>query len=283
MGFIYAISAACLATAKDVVSKSVATKVSGTVSTIASFLYALPFYIILIIAAYFAGYEDLSFTTQFFGLVILRAISDIGAEWCKMTALSKGDLSVVAAFYSLSPVFLLFLSPLITGDTLSTGGIIGVILVGLGTLTFGLKPKNGEKPQYKAMALGLASALFFSLNSCFDKLAVNESSPLLSGFAMTALSGFILVPFCREPLLPAFSSAHRPFLIRGFFETVFMISKLAALQYLPAPYVVAIMRGSIIISIISGRTIFKESNFIQRLIGGLVILAGICTIAFTLS
>ncbi len=281
MGLIYAISAAFLASAKDIVSKSVAGKVSGTISTLASFLYALPFYIILIGIGYVLGYEDLSFSSKFFGLVVLRAISDIGAEWFKMTALSKGDLSVVSAFYSLSPVFLLFLSPIFTGDQLTTGGIVGVILVGIGTFTFGMKPSNGQPPQYKAMVLGLISALFFSLNSCFDKLAVNESSPLISGFAMTALSGFILVPFAREPIIPAFAKTNRPFLIRGLFETIFMISKLAALQYLQAPYVVAIMRGSIIISIISGRTIFNESNFIQRLMGGVIILTGICTIILT--
>lgn len=282
MGLLWAISAAFLITAKDIVSKSVSTKVSGTISTIASFLYALPFYILIIGIGYITGFEDLSFTSQFIGFVILRALSDIGAEWCKMTALSKGDLSVVAAFYSLSPVFLLFLSPLMTGDSVSTGGLVGVLLVGAGTFTFGLKPRNGAPAQYKAMAFGLASAVFFSLNSCFDKLAVNESSPLLSGFAMTALSGFIMVPFAKEPIIPSLSVAHKPFLIRGLFETIFMISKLAALQYLPAPYVVAIMRGSILISIISGKTIFKESNFIQRLIGGCIILAGIFTIMLTM-
>lgn len=281
MGLLYAISAAFLVTAKDVVSKAVASKVSGTISTIASFLYALPFYLALIVIAILTGYEDLSFTSKFIGLVLLRAITDIGAEWFKMTALSKGDLSVVAAFYSLAPVFLLFLSPLLTGDELTIGGILGVLLVGLGTFTFGMKPSNGQPPQYKAMAFGLISALFFSLNSCFDKLAVNESSPLLSGFAMTALSGIILVPFSREPLLKEFSNNHRPFLLRGLFETIFMVCKLAALQYLQAPYVVAIMRGSIIISIVSGRTIFKESNFAQRMLGGVIILLGITTIVLT--
>jgi uncharacterized membrane protein len=281
MGLLYAISAAFLVTAKDVVSKSVASRVSGTVSTIASFLYALPFYLLLIAIAVCLGYEDLSFTGKFIGLVAIRAITDIGAEWFKMTALAKGDLSVVAAFYSLSPVFLLFLSPILTGDELTSGGIIGVILVGLGTFTFGMKPSKGQPTQYKAMVLGLISALFFSLNSCFDKLAVTESSPLLSGFAMTALSGLILVPFSKEPLISTLSQNNRPFLLRGFFETIFMICKLAALQCLQAPYVVAIMRGSIIISIISGRTIFKESNFIQRLLGGVIILIGITTIVLT--
>ncbi len=281
MGFIFAFSAAFLIAAKDIVSKSVSTKVSGTISTIASFLYALPFYLILLAIFWFFGLEHFNVTGAFFGFVVLRAISDIGAEWCKMTALSKGDLSIVTAFYSISPVFLLVLSPLITGDKITTSGAIGVLLVGAGTLIFGVKTKGGERPPYKAIAFALCSAIFFSINACFDKLAIGESTPLLSGFAMTALSGFILLPFSKEPLRPALAIAHRPFLIRGLIETVFMTCKLAALQYLSAPYVVATMRASIILSIISGRTIFNEGDFRKRLIGGTLIMIGIIIISFS--
>lgn len=281
MGLFFAFSAALLIAAKDIVSKSVASKVSGTISTIASFLYALPFYLVLLFIFWAFGLETFQVTGAFFGFVVLRAISDIGAEWCKMTALSKGDLSIVTAFYSISPVFLLVLSPILTGDPVTTSGAIGVLFVGAGTLVFGIKTQGGERPPYKAIGFALASAIFFSINACFDKLAVGESSPLLSGFAMTALSGVILLPFSKEPLRPALAVAHRPFLLRGLIETVFMTCKLAALQYLSAPYVVATMRASILLSIISGRTIFNEGDFQKRILGGTLIMIGIIIITFS--
>jgi len=149
-----------------------------------------------------------------------------------MSALSYGDLSVISAFYSLSPVFLLITSPLITGDKLSTQGILGVILVGAGAIIFVINLSKKIEVRLRGILLAIGAAFFFSINSCFDRLAVQESSALLSGFSMTLVSGLILLPVAREPILPVFRISHQHFLKRGLLEMIFMASKLFALSYL---------------------------------------------------
>ncbi len=275
MGLFFALNAAIFSTAKDIISKKVSFKVSGTVSTIASFAYAIPFYLFALALASIYGYETWAVTQGFLALVILRAVSDCGAEWLKMVALSHGDLSLITAFYSLSPVFLLIASPIITGDPLTKGGIFGVILVTLGSLVFVYNRKSREGVSLKGILLALGASVFFALNSCFDRLAVQESSPLLAGFSMTLLSGVLLIPWAKEPILPAFKKVNNLFWLRGLLETIFMVSKLIAISFMQAPHVVAIMRLSILLSIISGRIVFKEQNFLQRFLGGLLMVIGV--------
>jgi len=242
-------------------------------------LYALPFYLLFLAIAVATGHETFFINSAFLGFVVLRSVSDIGAEWCKMTSLSHGDLSLVSGFYSLSPVFLLILSPLITGDPVTTQGALGVLIVGAGTLVMSYRKRgHHSKSSLKGIAFALVSSVFFAINSCFDRLAVHEASPLMSGFAMTALSALLLIPFAREPIRPAFRTAHKPFLIRGAIEAVFMFSKLSALQYISAPYVVAIMRVSVVFSVLSGHAFFKEEHFKQRLVGALLIVCGVAVI-----
>lgn len=60
-----------------------------------------------------------------------------------------------------------------------------------------------------------------------------------------------------------------------------MVAKLAALTYLPAPYVVSIQRLSLVLSIIGGRVFFAEPDFGRRMAAGLLILAGVLLIAVT--
>jgi len=74
MGIIATLLAACAATAKDLVSKSVASKVNPDISTFASFLFALPFYAIILAALYLYGEPSGSLSQTFLALVLMRGI-----------------------------------------------------------------------------------------------------------------------------------------------------------------------------------------------------------------
>src|SRR5262249_12314538 len=153
---------------------------------------------------------------------------------------AHGDISLVASFLSLSPLFLLFTSPLITGDPLSGPGLLAVVLVVGGSLLLVYRPSAaGWAAQKKGLLLAAGSALFFSLNSCFDRLAVQKGTPVVAAFAMTLVSALLILPLIlRRPGLPAEMRAERAGLwLRGLLEVGFMVSKLYALQYLQAPYV----------------------------------------------
>lgn len=286
MGFFYAYVSIFLATAKDVVSKRLSFNVSSSVSTFGSFAFAIPGYLILLLVLYFFGLEDFAMSWKFALLVMLRSITDIGAEGFKMKALELGDLSLVSCFFGLTPLFILISSPLITGDPITKSGVLAVLLVAIGTMILVIKPGKHnvkfDKSTLPAILTATASAVMFSLNSCFDRLTVFTASSAFSGFAMTLLSGLIIAPFVvfKKQSIQEMKQNYKPFIIRGLIETVFMVTKLTALRYMQAPYFVAIRQFSLIPTIISGRVIYKEKDFKRRIIAGSVILLGVLLVMY---
>jgi drug/metabolite transporter (DMT)-like permease len=283
MGIFAAMLSAVFSAAKDLMSKRLAFRIDGMTSTFASFAYALPYYLVALAVLQMTGLEVLYISPAFLLLVFLRSVTDALAEGMKMYAFSHADVSVVACFFSLSPLLLLITSPLITGDSLSPVGIVATLLVVAGSFLLVYRPSSrGWSGQKKGMLLALGAALFFSLNSCFDRLAVQEGTPVFAGFAMTLLSALFLLPplFLRPGRLASLSRHRGGLWLRGFLEVAFMSAKLYALQFLQAPYVVSIQRLSLLLSILGGRLFFREEDFPRRLAAGLIILAGVLAIVW---
>ena len=94
MGILAALISALFATSKDLLSKHVSRNVDGTVSTFASFAFALPYYALLMAVLWVCGFEDFAWSAGFWGYVLVRSVTDAAAEWFKMTAFQFGDLSI---------------------------------------------------------------------------------------------------------------------------------------------------------------------------------------------
>lgn len=276
MGYAFAVGSAALSSARDAVSKRVSATVDGVTSTFASSAFALPFYLVLLLAAVASGHETLRFTPALLGLALLRSTSDVLGETLKMRALVRGNLSVVASFLSLSPIFLLLVFPLVTGEGVSLAGGAGVSLAAGGSLIL-LARRAAPPGQGKSALLAACASILFAANACVDGLVVRHATPLLGGFSITAVSSLVLSPFVVPSAARrrALRAGARDLALRGLFETAYMIMKLWALQSLQAPYVVAIQRLSLLVSIVAGRVLFAEKDLGRRLAAGACILAGV--------
>lgn len=273
---VSALLASVLVAAKDVVSKRVSTQVHPFISSLASFLFAAPFYLIILWLLWIFGLEDFSFKAGFWYFVFLRALSDTCAESGRMLALQRGELSSVAAIISLHPIITLVTSPLITGDAINSSIVLGVFLATLGTYFF---TKVSIKMDLKTLLISLATAVFFSLNNCFDRLSVLSASATLSGFAMNTLAAIMTLPFAllavgMKGSYRQLAFSYKPFLLRGLFETIFMVAKLFAMSALQAPVLSALLRLSLVFQVIAGRTFFNENDLAYRIIGSVLIIAG---------
>lgn len=301
IGVFAALGSAVFATSKDLVSKRVASRVDSTVSTCASFLYALPFYGVMLLVLWLTGRERFVISLAFWFLVVGRSVTDAFAEWFKMRSLSYGDISLVACFFSLSPVFLLITSPLITGDKLAlseVGSVFLIVAAGillvykpaakpLGSPAIAALPQTVEQQSVdrnvlRAILYAIAASCFFSINSCFDRLAVQQASPVWSGFTMTAAAGLIFLPrilsvatYRRDIVLN-----WQMFSLRGLFEVIFMTLKLIALQYISAPYAVTLMRASILFTILGGGVLLHEADLKRRLLAGALTLMSVAIVVF---
>lgn len=274
LGFIYAAISTVLVSAKDLASKKLAFTLSPSLSSFASFFFALPYYLAAIFLAKILGLETFEISSGFVIAVILRSITDTFAETFKMHALKAGDLSLVISLISLHPLFLLFFSPFITGDPLTENVIWGVLLTVIGNLIIFFKPQGSISN--RGIMLGLGTALFFSLNNCFDRMSVQNASPLISGFSMTALSCVFLLPTLKREGWHRELLSHKKLLfLRGFLEVGFMVSKLTALTFMTAPQVSAILRLSVLLSIFGGGVFLKEKGVLRNLFGATLSIIGV--------
>lgn len=278
MGFLVALISAMSSTAKDIVSKAVASRVHPDVSTFASFSFALPFYLVLLVVAALCGAEPLAYSGSFLLLVLARSITDVFAEGFKMKAFAAGDISLVSSFLSLSPLMLALMSPFITGDrvTLYDGIALGFIVSG-SLVAVRRDVRTGKVFQGKAIVLAFLASFAFALNSCFDRLAVVSSGALISGFSMTLLAAIFCLPLAlrQRGALSELQMYTRPFLLRGALETLFMVTKLLALTVLEAHVVMGITRVSLIFSVISGRVFFGERDTGRRVIASVLMYFGL--------
>ena len=278
MGVISALLCACTATAKDLVSKVVASRVHPDTSTFASFLFALPFYGVTLVVLHMLGGDGLNLSRTFLLLVLMRGISDVFAEGCKMRAFAVGDVSLVSGLLSLSPLILTVISPFITGDTVTISEGLGILCIVVGGLILVRRDRTtGKVIQPVAVLYAVGGSFAFALNSALDKLAVGHAGPVTSAFSVTLCAALL-----TAPALLRVSTAKgdlvgnsRAFLLRGFFETIFMIAKMAALTTLPAHVVVGIMRISMIFTVLVGGTWFREQDRARRIVGTIVMYVGL--------
>jgi drug/metabolite transporter (DMT)-like permease len=277
MGVIAALLCACTSTAKDIVSKAVASKVHPDTSTFASFAYALPFYGVIFAVLHLLGGEGVRLSQTFLLLVLLRGISDVFAEGCKMRALNAGDVSLVSGLLSLSPVILALISPFITGDTVRLSEGLGIVCIVAGGLVLVRRDRStGKVVQPTAVAYALGGSFAFALNSALDRLAVGHADAVTSAFSVTLCAALLTIPaaFRVSTAKGELVANSRAFLLRGFFETVFMVAKMAALTTLPAHVVVGLMRMSMIFTVLAGGAWFHEQDRTRRVIGTVMMYAG---------
>ena len=278
MGVIYALCCACTSTAKDLVSKLLAGKVHPDTSTFASFVFALPFYGIIFLALSLFGGDELHLSQTFLLLVLLRGISDVFAEGCKMRALDTGDISLVSGLLAISPLILTAISPFITGDAVRASEALGILLIVVGGLVVVRRDRvTGKVIQPIAVLYALGGSIAFAFNSTLDRLAVGHAGPFMSALSVTLCAALLTLPVLfRIPHARAELAGNAgAFFLRGLIETVFMIAKMAALVTLPAHVVVGLMRMSMVLTVIVGGAWFNEQDRKRRIVGTLIMYVGL--------
>lgn len=280
MGIILCVVSALFCTIKDLSSKKLSKEMSGTSSTLASFIFTLPIYTLTLVILWLVGVEQLNFSKNFFIFILLRSITDLFAKWFQMLSLKYADLSYLIPFMCMSIIFVAVLAPVITNEHIHTVGIFGMVLIALGCMLLGgeLKSKGAEfKNQIKGILLALCSSLFFGLNVCIDKLAIKSSSPTLSAFCMTLISVLFFLPLLMFKKENVFFSKYslKHLCIRGFFDSAYLYTKLIALVFLPTQVVAGVLKLSLIFTVIGGKALLNEGEFKRRLTASCLILIGI--------
>jgi len=204
------------------------------------------------------------------------------------TAYTDHDFSLVYPIArGTAPAFLMAWSVLFLQEKLSPGGILGILLIVCGMVVIGitsLLQARGGRLRLKGIATALAVALIISLYTLIDGTAVKNGPPL-----PYALTMFMLVPFLTtaynlrrfgwKHFASAWNGPRLPLIFAALLGVVAYLLALFAYTIAPVSYSGAIREMSVVIGAFLGWQFLGESMGGMRVLGSVVIFAGILVIA----
>jgi drug/metabolite transporter (DMT)-like permease len=203
-------------------------------------------------------------------------------------AYSDHDFSLVYPIArGTAPAFLMLWSVLFLREQLSLSGILGVALIVCGMVIIGatsLLQNRGSRLHLRGVAVALSVALIISLYTLVDGTAVKKGPAL-----PYALTMFMFVPvltttynlrrFGWGPFLAAWKGPRLPLILAAALGVVAYLLALFAYSIAPLSYSGAIREVSVVIGAFLGWLFLEEPMGSTRVIGSIVIFAGILIIA----
>lgn len=223
---------------------------------------------------------------EFYSSIGIALPLEIVATVLYTKALKLSPLSLTLPFLSLSPVFLMGISYVIVGEVVSPVGAAGILFIAVGSYTLNIREiRHGFFQPFAAIFRERGSfymilvAFIYSITASLGKRAVMDSSPLF--FAIVYLAAFFvcLTPVAlyigRKELRSVGSGAmFRAAVLPGFFDFVGTTTYVISLSLAKVAYVISVRRLAVLVGVLFGFLLFKESGAGERLLGAILMLAG---------
>lgn len=274
-------SALAAVSEKKVLFKLDALDFSFFVSIITLF-FSIPFF--------FDAPMDMSLSTP---LIILfaKAILSALAFLCVMLAIKNLEISEALPLLALSPGLVAILGVLLIQDTLVLNEWIGLFLMLLGTYILELRKDDQSifdpfkslmrfnKYKYVFFAL-----ILFSITSLIDRVLLKDFKlPPFTFMAYQqlffALIFTTLILFRNKRITAVFKTLNRNIIyliiIISVFTVVYRYTQIEATKIAAVALVLSVKRLSVLMAILIGGKLFKESNVLKRAIAAVIILTGL--------
>lgn len=240
--------------------------------------------------------------------VAATTLLNIVATTLVFRALSTTDISLAVPMISFTPVFLIATSFLLLGETPSPLGIAGICIIVAGSYVLNLSSAHTRWSdpirailKNRGTASMLLVAFIYAIALNFDKMVVLNSDPVFGSSLVCLALGvsFFLIGQVKawhrraihdgtgRRIPPDAGTAERDrsslepyhagvlvFVIIGLLVTVEAVSVNYAFTMQITPYVIAIKRMSIILTVFYGTLIAREGDVARRLAGALLMVAG---------
>jgi drug/metabolite transporter (DMT)-like permease len=209
---------------------------------------------------------------------------EVLAGFLYIRAIRISPLSSTVPLLSFTPVFLLVTSPQIVKEVPRPLGLAGVLIIVSGTYILNihnskdlLSPFKKILNEHGALYM-LVVAFIFSITSNLVKLGINASAPAFFGALYFTLVTIIIgtISVARHGLQ---NLLNRRLILIGVFFALMVFFHMIAVKLTLVSYMIAVKRTSLLFSIILGLLFLKESGVKQKLLGGVLMIAGIALIA----
>lgn len=244
--------------------------------------------LILFAIEYFGGFPALGprLWLGVAGSTIIGVISTI----LYLKALRISDISLSLPMLSFTPLFLIGTSFIMVDEFPSHTGIIGILLIVGGSYILNLDSGKGPLAPFKSIwknkgiMLMLAVSFLFSLGANFDKISLQNSSPIFAGALSFLCIGsvfFAISLFKAKNKINALKKEAAYFILPALCAVLMAVLMMTAMKYILVSYAISIKRISIVFTTLFGFLFFKEKHIMPRLIGSLVMVCGAMLIALS--
>ena len=280
MWLILAICSAVFAGLTSILAKCGLKDVDSTVATAFRTIVAMLFAWMIVFIG--GSYEQLDSIDGMSWLFLILSGLATGASWlCYFKALQIGDVNKVVPVDKSSTVMAILLAIIILGETLTLFGILGVVLIMIGTLMM-MEKKDVEGMENKGsswLLFALGSAVFAALTSILGKVgmegidsnlgtAIRTVVVLIMSWAMIYVSG-------KKEKIHGIKHKDMMFIIlSGLATGASWMFFFGALQTGPASIVIPIDKLSILVAIAFSYIVFKEKLSKKAALGLAGIVAG---------
>lgn len=275
--------------AKDVISKKSAVKTNEYLSAFSmQFFSSLTLLPILLIT----GIPTLK--PAFWWSIIIICFGIAAWSIFYMKAVKLSPLSITIPMLAFNPLFVTFFSAFFDKKLPDSFGWLGIIIICLGLyllrldLTsikkFGLLYPIKKLFSDKGALYMLIVAFIWSWGIHVNKINITASSPQMFAFSATlsaSLITFIIAFWQKQLSLKIIRSNFTNLSLIGFLNGLSELFLGAALNIGYTPFVTAIKRSNILISVITGKIFFEEGVTKFKLLGIIFIFSGVLLIIAT--
>jgi uncharacterized membrane protein len=287
MSWLYlALLAALIESLKDLCSKHGLRAVSPQLAALGASAIPIPFLLAILLLTDTVP----ALGPDYLFALLLGGTLNVLALFQFMRALQASDLSLAIPFVSFTPIFLLFTSPLLVNELPTGQDVAGILCIVAGAYSLQIQsPPQGWLAPFRAMVSQpgprrmLSVAMIYSVSSNFDKIGVQNSSPLFWSLSITTVMtiGFFSLfrLMARPSVAPSIQSIIGILLAIGFLQTLGLYFHNTALSEGDVASVIAIKRTSILFAVLWGIMFFKEPQGKARLAGAALMVSGIVLLA----
>jgi len=276
---IYSLFTAIFLATSDALTKRVLASRNEYFVAWARLVFALPVFICSLI---YVGIPPLDRT---FWIAVVAALPlELAAMILYTRALKVSPISMTVPFLALTPLIIIFTSYLMLGERVSAGGALGIVLMAVGSYTLNIHKMSNDllEPlraifREKGCVMMIAVACIYSITASLGKMAIEHSSPIFFGSFYFILLTVMYTPIAfkmnngdisikREDVIPLASI--------GVTFSIMITFHMTAMSMANVAYMISVKRTSLLFSIMFGYFLFKEEKIAEKMIGGIIMLAG---------
>jgi len=235
-------------------------------------------------AAWYLLKTSINFTPGLLFAILVSALGVISSTYIYVEAMRISDLSVTEPLRQMTPLMVALLEPIILGTTFSYKILIAAYMGAAGSYILVSKDSFTEpieNMKNKGALMALAVAGIFAILAIVKRFGSTSVEPLLFTYFtyVFGLIGFWIWKRKNNEKIGKKQFLRKDIFAMGSVTALGAVITIYAFSMISASETVVIKQTSGIFGIILGRRFFSEEGIVRKLIGALVIIAGVAIVA----